>query len=256
MSADQITLTALSGIPFVTSGDDLASLISCGLEQNGLNLQSGDVIIVAQKIVSKAEGRYVDLSDITPSESAVEWARRVEKDPRLVELILSESTEVVRFKIGVLVVAHRLGYVLANAGIDHSNVAPSGDGDQVLMLPLDPDKTCAEIRLQLQQVTGATVGVIINDSHGRAWRYGTVGIALGAAGIPTLLDRRGAADIFGSPLEVTQVGLADELAAAASILMGQAAEGQPIVHLRGLDHFRGDGIGEDLIRSKEQDLFR
>ena len=256
MSTEQITLTALSGIPFVSSGDDLASVISCGLEKSGLDLQSDDVLIIAQKIVSKAEGCYVDLRNITPSDRALEWARKVDKDPRLVELILSESTEVVRYKKGVLVVAHRLGYVVANAGIDHSNVGSSGNGDTVLLLPSNPDRTCSELRQQLRAVTGATVGVVINDSHGRAWRNGTVGLAIGASGVPTLLDRRGTLDLFGSPLETTQIGLADEMAAAASLLMGQAAEGQPVVHLRGLPQALRGGNAQDLIRPIEEDLFR
>lgn len=256
MSTSHITLTALTGIPLVSSGDDLASMISRALEDNGVTLKSDDVLIIAQKIVSKAEGRYVDLCDITPSEGALEWATRVEKDPRLVELILAESTEVVRHKIGVLVVAHRLGYVLANAGIDHSNVGPSKEGDLVLLLPSDPDRTCAEIRRRLQLINGAKVGVVINDSHGRAWRNGTVGVALGAAGIPSLLDKRGSLDLFGLPLEVTQIGFADELAAAASLLMGQSGEGRPVVHIRGLSHGYERGNAQDLIRAKEQDLFR
>ncbi|MDP6792539.1 MAG: coenzyme F420-0:L-glutamate ligase, partial [Anaerolineales bacterium] len=232
----RIHLTALADIPLVFPGDDLVAIILEALRRSDILLCPGDVIVIAHKIVSKAEDRYVELSDVNPSRRARTLASEVEKDPRLVEVILSESNEVVRHKPGVLVVEHRLGFVLANAGVDRSNVDQGTGKERVLLLPRDPDGACAEIQVQLKNHSGVEVGVIINDSHGRAWRTGTVGLALGTSGVPTLLDLRGAPDLYGDQLEVTQVGLADEIAAAASVLMGQADEGQPVVHIRGLPY--------------------
>jgi coenzyme F420-0:L-glutamate ligase/coenzyme F420-1:gamma-L-glutamate ligase len=252
--AAELSVAALAGIPLVRPGDNLADLIVGGLAASGLSLQQGDVVVVAQKIISKAEGRVVDLRTVTPSERARALAAEVGKDARLVELILRESTEVVRHRRGVLVVAHRSGTVLANAGIDASNVA--GDDQHVLLLPEDCNRSCREIRSRLAARTGIQVGVIIIDSLGRAWRNGTVGMALGAAGLPTLLDLRGRPDLFGRELKSTQVGVADEIAAAASLLMGQADEGTPVVLVRGLDLPATDGSVADLIRDRALDLFR
>ena len=253
----QLVLTALPNIPLIKPGDDLCAIILASLTEAGLRLQGDDVLILAQKIVSKAEGRLVHLSSVTPSARALELADELQKDPRQVEVILSETKEIVRMRAGVIVVEHRLGYVCANAGVDRSNVAPHGEGgDWLLMLPENPDRSCAELRDKLLAATGATVGVIVNDSHGRAWRSGTVGVALGAAGVPALLDLRGTPDLFDTPLQITQVGFADELAAAASLLMGQAAEGRPIIHARGVPYALRDGDAQELIRPKELDLFR
>lgn len=254
----QLNLTALPNIPLIQPGDDLVSILLKGLDEAGLQLQNEDVIILAQKIVSKAEGRLVKLADVVPSAKALELAPLAQKDPRHVEVILRESKEIVRMRAGVIVVEHRLGYVCANAGVDRSNVAPHGESadDYLLLLPEDPDKSCATLREKLRQATGATVGVVINDSHGRAWRNGTVGVALGAAGLPALLDLRGTPDLFDYPLQVTQVGLGDELAAAASLLMGQAAEGRPAIHARGVPYPFREGNAQELIRAKEMDLFR
>jgi coenzyme F420-0:L-glutamate ligase / coenzyme F420-1:gamma-L-glutamate ligase len=250
----EVRLSALSGIPLVQPGDNIADLIMNGLASSGLSLRRGDVLVIAQKIVSKAEGRLADLREVTPSAPAEKLAAEVDKDPRLVELILLESTEVVRHREGVLVVAHRSGIVLANAGIDASNVA--GDEHRVLLLPEDCNRSCREIRARLAMRTGVEAGVLIIDSLGRAWRNGTVGIALGAAGLPTLLDLRGTPDLFGRELRSTEVGIADEIAAAASMLMGQASEGTPVVLLRGLNLPEADGSAADLIRARELDLFR
>lgn len=252
----QITMTALVGIPPVRPDDDLAAIILAALQQSDILLRSGDVLVIAQKIVSKAEDRYVDLREINPSRRARALAAEVEKDPRLVEVILSESSEVVRHRPGVMVVAHRLGYVLANAGVDSSNVDQASGSERVLLLPRNPDGTCEEIQTKLKKRSGDEVGVIINDTHGRAWRNGTVGVALGAAGVPALLDLRGTPDLYGERLEATQVGLADELAAAASVLMGQGAEGQPVVHIRGLPYPMRVGAAAELLRPKSEDLFR
>jgi coenzyme F420-0:L-glutamate ligase/coenzyme F420-1:gamma-L-glutamate ligase len=252
--AAELRIAALTGIPLVKQGDDIADLILAGLAASGLALQRGDVLVIAQKIVSKAEGRIVDLRSVTPSARAEELAAEVDKDARLVELILRESTDVVRQRKGVLVVAHRSGIVLANAGIDASNVM--GDEHHVLLLPDDCNRSCRDIRAKLGARAGIEPAVLIIDSLGRAWRNGTVGVALGAAGLPALLDLRGTADLFGRELRSTEVGLADEIAAAASVLMGQAAEGTPVVLLRGLHMPDTDGSAADLIRSRETDLFR
>ena len=255
-----LTLTALPNIPLIQPGDDLAALILKSLAEAGLTLQDDDVLIIAQKIVSKAEGRLVKLSSVTPSARAIELAEQLQKDPRHVEVILRETKEIIRMRPGVIVVEHRLGYVCANAGVDRSNVAPHGDAsdDYLLMLPEDADRSCAELRARLQAAAngGVRVGIIINDSHGRAWRSGTVGVAIGVAGLPALLDLRGTPDLFDYPLQITQVGLADELAAAASLLMGQAAEGRPVVHARGVPYPLREGDAQELIRPKEMDLFR
>jgi coenzyme F420-0:L-glutamate ligase/coenzyme F420-1:gamma-L-glutamate ligase len=253
-----LTLTALPNIPLIQPGDDLAAIILTSLAEAGLTLQDDDVLIVAQKIVSKAEGRLVKLSSVTPSARAIEIAEQIQKDPRHVEVILRETKEIVRMRPGVIVVEHRLGYMCANAGVDRSNVAPHDepDGDYLLMLPEDADRSCAELREKFRVAMNANIGVIVNDSHGRAWRSGTVGVAIGVAGLPALLDLRGTPDLFDYPLQITQVGLADELAAAASLLMGQAAEGRPVVHARGVPYPLREGSAQELIRPKEMDLFR
>jgi coenzyme F420-0:L-glutamate ligase / coenzyme F420-1:gamma-L-glutamate ligase len=254
--AAEMSVAALAGIPLVRPGDNVADLIVTGLAASGLSLARGDVVVIAQKIVSKAEGRFVDLRTITPSARAEALAAEVDKDPRLVELILRESTEVVRHRRGVLVVAHRNGTVLANAGIDASNVGRDCDDHLLLLLPQDCNRSCRDIRARLAARIGVEVGVLIIDSLGRAWRNGTVGMALGAAGLPALLDLRGKPDLFGRTLRSTQVGLADEIAAAASLLMGQADEGTPVVLVRGLELPQVDSSADDLLRARERDLFR
>ncbi len=255
-SPAKIQLVALPDIPLVKPGDDLAGLILAGVAALGCSLGAGDVLVIAQKIVSKAENRYADLRQITPSSRARDLADICHKDERLVELILSESAEVLRCRPGVLVVVHRLGVVLANAGIDGSNVAPEGEAERVLLLPADPDGTCRRLRETLRERAGVDVAVIINDSVGRAWRYGTVGIALGASGLPSLLDLRDRRDLFDRPLMISREGIADELAAAASLLQGQADEGTPVVLIRGFEP-RGTSVcAAALIRPKAADLFR
>ncbi len=252
-----MTLTALTGIPAVQAGDDLARLVRDGLAASGEQLRDGDVLVLAQKIVSKAEGRSIKLSDVVPSARAHELAPQCDKDPRLVELILSEAAEVLRVRPGVIVVVHRLGFVLANAGIDRSNVAPDTDeAERVLLLPSDPDGSARGLRAALGAATGVDVAVIINDSLGRAWRNGTVGTALGASGLPALADLRGQPDWFQRALQSSELGFADEIAAAASLLMGQADAGRPIVLVRGLRFARRTGTGSELIRRREMDMFR
>ncbi len=251
-----LSLAGLVGVPEVEAGDDLGDIVIDALESSGRDLRDGDVLVIAQKIVSKAEGRSVYLDEVTPSHGAIKLAAEVDKDPRLVELILSESTEVLRRRPGVLVVVHRLGVVLANAGIDSSNVGRSDERERVLLLPEDPDGTCANLRADLRQRTGVAVGVIVNDSIGRAWRLGTVGIALGVSGLPGLVDLRARPDMHGRPLQVSETALADELAAAASLIMGQADEARPIVLARGVPYDRRDGSARELLRPADLDLFR
>ena len=247
-----LTLTALEGVPEIRAGDELATIIVEGLERSGLALADGDVLVLAQKIVSKSEGRAVALAGVTPSPRALELAAVTGRDARVLELVLAESSGIIRCKKDVIVVEHRLGYVMANAGIDMSNV--EGGGETVLLLPLDPDASCARLRAELRE--RADIGVIINDSFGRAWRNGVAGVALGVAGLPGVVDMRGRPDRFGRPLQVTQIGFADELAAAASLLMGQADEGYPVIHARGVPYARRDGNGRELLRPKHMDLFR
>jgi coenzyme F420-0:L-glutamate ligase/coenzyme F420-1:gamma-L-glutamate ligase len=256
MTAAPVTLTAVPGIPRIGHRDDLADILGAALAAAAMAPISGDVLVVAQKIVSKAEGRIVDLNAVTPSARARELAQEVDKDPRLVELILRESSEVVARKPGVLVVAHKLGFVLANAGIDRSNVAPEPHSEPVLLLPLDPDASAAALKARLDAHFGVALGVVVSDSVGRAWRNGITGIALGAAGLPALRDLIGRTDMFGRRLEVTQTGFADEIAAAASLLMGQADEGLPAVLVRGLSWREPAVPATALLRPKEEDLFR
>jgi coenzyme F420-0:L-glutamate ligase/coenzyme F420-1:gamma-L-glutamate ligase len=251
--SEELILRPLRGFPLVSPGDDLASLILSALQACDQLLQSGDVLVLAQKIVSKAEGRSVYLGNVKPSKRALELSHLANKDARLVELILSESQSVLRVVPGVIIVEHRLGFVLANAGIDRSNVENS---EHVLLLPLDPDRSSREIRSVISSQTGIDVGILIIDSIGRAWRNGTTGTAIGASGIPTLLDLRGRADLYGRKLETSELGWADELAAAASLVMGQAAEGRPVVLARGLADAVGDSSVRDLLRPKNKDLFR
>jgi coenzyme F420-0:L-glutamate ligase / coenzyme F420-1:gamma-L-glutamate ligase len=253
-----LTLTPLQGIPLIQTGDDLPGIILAALERSGLRLLEGDLLVLAQKIVSKAEGRWVNLSDVKPSFHASELAALIEKDPRLVDLILQESREVLRTRPGTIIVEHRLGFVCANAGIDHSNVAGGGDEncEWVLLLPEDPDRTASTIRSALEASSNVKLGVLIIDSHGRAWRTGTVGVAIGLSGLPGLVDLRGSPDLFGYSLRITQVGVADELAAAASLVMGQAAEGTPVVHVRGFQYPLREASLPELLRPKQIDLFR
>lgn len=252
-----LTLTPLPNIPLIQPGDDLAGLVLSALKQVEISLQDGDILVLAQKIVSKAENRLVNLATIEPSPAAQEIAEKTGKDPRIAELLLQESNEILRARFGSVIVEHRLGFVCANAGIDQSNVGNAESQDQfALLLPEDPEKSAAEIRAALEKFSGKRLGVLIIDSHGRAWRQGTVGMAIGLSGLPALIDERGWTDLFGYTLKITVVGVADELAAAASLMMGQAAEGMPVVHVRGFPYPLRDGSMRELLRPKEQDMFR
>jgi coenzyme F420-0:L-glutamate ligase/coenzyme F420-1:gamma-L-glutamate ligase len=254
--AKSITYSAVAGIPLIKPGDDLARIIVDALHAEGLPLQSGDVVVIAQKIVSKAEDRYVELSDVQPSEQARTLADQIGKDPRYVEVVLSESAEVVRYRQNVLIVAHRLGFVMANAGIDQSNIRHAEGEERVLLLPRDPDGSAATLKARLDTAFDTDIGVIINDSFGRPWRNGIVGVALGVAGLPSLLDMIGQPDMFGRPMQMTEIAVADEIAAGASLLMGQAAEGLPVVIVRGLTFDAAARPASALVRPRERDMFR
>ncbi len=220
--------------------------------------EDGDVFILAQKIVSKSEGRLVYLPEVQPTSEALQLASETGKDPRLLEVILKESRSVLRKREGLIIVEHRLGFVCANAGVDRSNVRGEygDDDDWVLLLPEAPDRSAQQIKLALERETGKKVAVLIIDSHGRAWRMGTAGVCIGAAGFPALLDLRGEPDLFDVNLKSTEVGLADEIASGASALMGQADEGRPVIHLRGLPYPLREGSCNEILRPEEQDLFR
>ncbi|HEY1782160.1 MAG TPA: coenzyme F420-0:L-glutamate ligase [Roseiarcus sp.] len=251
-----LEVIALEGLPLIGAGDDLAELIASALERNGVAPRAHDVLVVAQKIVSKAEARVVDLATVKPSARALKLAAEIDKDPRLVEVILSESVRVVRTRRGVLIVEHKLGFIMANAGVDQSNVGPADDSERVLLLPENPDRSAEMLRVGLAAATGIDLAVIINDSFGRPWRQGTAGVAIGVSGLPGLIDLRGRPDLFGRTLEVSVVGFADEVAAAASLLMGQADEATPVVLIRGLRWSAQQSTAASIVRSPNEDLFR
>ena len=253
---ESVVLQAIPGLPEVAPGGDLARLIGDALLQNDLRLQAKDILVVAQKIVSKAENRFAELYAVTPGARAVELASATGKDPRLVELILSQSSEVLRTARNVLIVRHRLGYVMANAGIDRSNV-PGAEGRKlVLLLPADPEGSARALRARLMERFGVDLAVVISDSFGRPWRNGTVNVALAASGLPALHDRRGERDRHGRVLEVTQVAVADAVASAAGLVMGEGAEGTPVVLVRGLKFSAAHRDATSLIRPLNEDLFR
>jgi len=253
-----LTLTSLQNIPLIRQDDNLADILVKSLLETGIELQDNDILVLAQKIVSKSEGRMVNIATVTPTQNAIKLAQKADKDPRVIELMLQESNEVLRVRVGTIIVEHKLGFVCANAGIDHSNVMGTGDENEeyVLLLPKDPDGSSRNIREKLKQLTGKNIGVMIIDSHGRAWRNGTVGYCIGLSGLPALVDERGWKDLFGYTLKITIVAVADELAAAASLVMGQAAEGTPAIHVRGFPYPLGEGSLKELIRPKAQDMFR
>lgn len=254
MRSPALSLFPLPDLPIVQPGDDLAALISASLRAANLHLQAGDILAVTQKIVSKAEGRLRRLGEISPSPQARDLAERSGKDPRLVELILEESRAVLRCRPNLLIVEHRLGIVLANAGIDRSNV--TGDDDTVLLLPLDPDASAKALRERLEAAFGVRLGIIITDSVGRAWRMGTVGIAVGVAGVPAWHDLRGRRDLFGRLLQVSEIAPADSLAAAAVLMMGEAAESTPVVLVRGWPDVESTQPASAAVRPTQDDLFR
>ena len=258
MSGSSLSLYSVPNIPLIGPGDDLPSIITTALSNEGERLDDNDVLVIAQKIISKAEGRIVDLADVTASKEAQHYANICEKDPRLVELILSESSSVLRCKVGVIIVEHRTGLILANAGIDHSNVNNESDKQLVTLLPEDSNASADKIRKALQAHSGKKIGVIINDSIGRAWRLGTVGIAIGASGLVALRDLRGATDLFGKTLEVSETADIDALASAAGLLMGEANDSSPVILIRGFAHQTQDTEHDarTLVRPLDEDMFR
>jgi coenzyme F420-0:L-glutamate ligase / coenzyme F420-1:gamma-L-glutamate ligase len=251
-AAPAITLLGVGGLPLVRAGDDLVALIVDALAAQGTPLADGDVVVITSKIVSKAEGRFVDMGTVTPSARARTLAAATDKDPRLVELVLRESTAVSRARPGILIVRHRLGFTSSVAGIDHSNV--DADDDLVLLLPADPDASAVRLRAGLEGATGRRLGVVLTDTHGRPFRRGNIGVAIGVAGLPSLVDLRGNVDLFGHVLKATEVPLADMVAAAAGLIAGETVERLPVVVLRGL-RLVGDGRGADLVRQPELDLY-
>jgi coenzyme F420-0:L-glutamate ligase / coenzyme F420-1:gamma-L-glutamate ligase len=252
----ELSVTALTGLPEVVPGADLAGLLSAALERQGLVPRRHDILVVTQKIVSKAEGRYLDLQALEPSQRAEALARITGKDAHLVEAVLSQADEVLRAKRNVLIVATHQGLVIANGGIDQSNLTPEDRGQRVLLLPEDADRSADRLRERLHAHFQCDLGLIISDSAGRAWRLGTVGIAIGAAGVPALLDRRGEPDRAGRPLEVSEVAFADAVAAMAVLAMGEAAEARPAALVRGLSWSAPARPAGALVRPKQHDMFR
>jgi coenzyme F420-0:L-glutamate ligase/coenzyme F420-1:gamma-L-glutamate ligase len=253
-----LSLTTIEDIPLIHTGDDLGRIIAEKTLAQKIEPQDGDIFVFAQKIISKAEGRMVNLTMVRPSAEALRLAEVTGKDARMVELVLQESNCVVRTAPNTLIVEHKCGFISANAGIDHSNVQGEwgNDADWVLLLPRDPDHSATMIRQELENQFHCRLGVLIIDSHGRAWRNGTVGTSIGLSGLPGLVDLRGTEDLFGFQLKITQVAAADELAAGASLLMGQAAEKTPVIFVRGFPYDLREGELKELIRAKEHDLFR
>jgi coenzyme F420-0:L-glutamate ligase/coenzyme F420-1:gamma-L-glutamate ligase len=252
----QLTLTIhpIANFPIVRSGDDLALLIGNALSGTSLSLKDGDVVVVAQKIVSLSERRLVRLDDVDVSPAAEGLAAEIGKDPRLVELILRESSAVIRKKPGVIIVRHRLNIVGANAGIDQSNIDHS-DGECALLLPEDPDRSAKKLRESLMEATGKNIGIVVSDSVNRPWRLGTTGTSIGSAGITVLDDRRGEPDLYGRELKVTMVNRADAIAAAAVLVMGETTEGVPVAIVRGLAAENSAQTARDCIRPAAEDLF-
>ena len=250
-----LTIYPVTGLPQFQKSDDLVSILQRALTRQKLVLRTGDVVVVAQKIVSKIEGRLVHLASVTPSQEAIKLATETEKDPRLVELILRESTEVVRKKQGVLIVRNKLGHVGAHAGIDQSNIEHSGEGT-ALLLPVDPDASAREIHQGIKRLMNIDVGVVIADSSNRPWRLGTIGVAIGAANTEVLTDKRGNFDLFGRELKVTLINRADAIASAANLVMGETTEAVPIAVVRGLNNTASDHSSTMINRPLEEDLFR
>ncbi len=250
-----VSIEPIAGLPMVRPGHDIAAMILRALADSDVELRSGDILVVAQKIVSKAEGQLVRLDQVEPSAEARALAAETEKEPELVELLLRESTEVVRRKPGVMIMRHRLGIVGANAGIDRSNIEHD-DGEMALLLPLDPDASAAALREAIRVATGVNVGIIISDSMNRPWRLGTTGQAIGCAGITVIDDRRGGYDTYGRELKVTMINRVDAIAAMATLLMGETDERTPVALVRGFAPEDSTQRAADIIRPLDEDLFR
>jgi coenzyme F420-0:L-glutamate ligase/coenzyme F420-1:gamma-L-glutamate ligase len=257
--ASTLSLHALAGLPRVRAGDDVARLVLAALTRSELALRDGDVLVVTSKLFSRAEGRFVDVASVRPDARAEALAQATGKDARLVQLILDQSDGVSRTAKNVLIVRHKLGFVSANAGIDLSNAQPEdgrvGQGPWALLLPEDPDRCANELRARLEAASDKKLGVVISDSHGRPFRLGTVGVALGVSGLPALFNQIGRADLDGRTLEATVTALADQVAAAADLVAGQADEGRPAVLVRGLSFESVASSASELLRPKDGDLY-
>ncbi len=246
-----VSVLPLAGLPVIQPGDDLAALLAESLAP--LEPQPGDVLVVTSKIVSKAEGRFINLRDVQASTEALRVSALCNKDPRLVEVILRESAAVSRIGPRVLITRHRLGFTSANAGVDHSNT--STDPDIVLLLPVDPDRAALELQSRLEGLLGLRLPVVIADSHGRPHRLGTIGVAVGVCGMPAVEDWRGRPDLYGFRLQHTDIGLADMVASAATLVMGQAAEQTPAALVRGVTFAARNGRAAEMYRPPEADLY-
>ena len=257
LAISKLEVSALNHVPSIKESDDIAEIILKSMLKDSIELEDNDIVVIAQKIISKAEGCLIDLKSIAPSSKSVQIAEKADKDPRLVELILQESKEIIKIEKGVIIIEHRLGHVLANAGIDQSNIDHKPSTETVLLLPKNPNKSAKKIKEYIENQTGKTIGVIITDSIGRAWRLGTIGHAIGASGVKTIVDlRQKGTDLFGRELQTTVIGLADQIASAAMLIMGESNEGKPIVLVKGIDMPSDSDTVDDLIRPKEEDLFR
>ena len=257
LAISKLEVSALNHVPSIKENDDIAGIILKSMNKDSLELEDNDIVVIAQKIISKAEGCLVDLESITPSSESIKIAEKTDKDPRLVELIIQESKEIIRIEKGVIIVEHRLGHILANAGIDQSNIDHKPGKETVLLLPKNPNKSAKKIKKYIETQTGKTIGVIITDSMGRPWRIGTIGHAIGASGVKTIVDlRQQGTDLFGRELQTTVIGLADQIASSATLIMGESNEGKPIVLVKGIDMPSDSDTVDDLIRPKEEDLFR
>lgn len=253
-----LIITPIYSIPDVKTGDDIAQILLKNLSYQGISLLERDILVITQKIISKAENRFIDLSTVTPSAEALKIADTSKKSPQMIELILRESRKIIRIAPQTIITEHNLGFICANAGIDHSNVSVNEKKGEfwVLLLPKNPDASANKIRNFIRSKLGVNIGVMIIDSHGRAWRYGTVGTMIGTAGVPALVDLRGKKDLYGYELKITRVAAADELAGSASLIMGQSDENIPAVHVRGFPYALRDTSLNEVIRPEEKDLFR
>ncbi len=256
MTMQSLTFKVIPNIPLINPNDDLVNIILQSLASVGQELENNDIIAIAQKIVSKSEGRIIDLATVKPSEKAIELAEEINKDPRQIELVLSESSEIIAYKPGVIIVEHQSGVVLANAGIDHSNVDGSKEKEIVCLLPENANKSAKQLKKELENQCNKQIGIIITDSVGRPWRMGTTGVAIGSAGIETIRDLRGNKDMFGHELMVSETADADSLASAACLLMGEGDDATPVVLIRGAKTVTSDQNTRQLLRPKDEDMFR
>ena len=256
MSLKSLSLSAIPDIPLIKPGDNLAQILVSSLLKSSIKIQDNDILAIAQKIVSKSEGRIVDLNTVTPSTKAIELAQKVDKDPRQIELILSESNAIVAHKPGVIIVEHRSGIILANAGIDHSNIEGNDNQEMVSLLPEDSNKSASQLKKEIETLCNKNIGIIITDSIGRPWRLGTTGVALGSAGVQVIRDLRGDRDLFERELKVSETADVDSLASAACLLMGEGNDATPLVSIRGVESIKTNDDTRQLLRTQSDDLFR